>query len=106
MPLTRRYEPPHPSGEQSVFGMDFSAVVPAGVALASGTLRIFSNTQPPIAADADWTVEQPLYIRGRAMFQGLTGGIPGKDYMLQWSTTDSRNNIWYRTGLLLCAPTS
>jgi hypothetical protein len=105
MPLTRRYEPPHPGGETAAFGMDFSAVVPIGIALATGSLKLFTNTAPPVAADADWTPGQ-TYIRGRGLFQVMSGGVNGKDYLMQWTATDTRNNVWVRTALVLCAPTS
>jgi hypothetical protein len=105
MPLTRRYNPPQPAGSSATFGMDFSAVVPVGIGIASFILKIFTNTQPPVAADADWTTTTG-YIRGRAVFENLSGGVSGKDYLLQWTVTDSRSNVWIRTAALLCTSTA
>jgi hypothetical protein len=105
MPLTRRYNPPQPAGSSATFGMDFSQAVPAGIGLAAFTLKIFTNAQPPVAADADWTVATG-YIRGRAAFENLSGGVSGKDYLLQWTVTDSRANVWIRTAALLCTSTA
>jgi hypothetical protein len=85
--------------------MDFSAIVPIGIALSSFTMKIFTNTQPPVAADADWTVSNS-YIRGRSVFENLSGGVAGKDYLLQWTVTDSRANVWIRTAALLCSSTA
>lgn len=105
MALTRRYEPPHAAGERVSFGMDFSQVIPEGIGITTSSLAIFTNTQPPIAADADWSTGSS-YTRGRAAFQILSGGKDGVDYLLQWTVTDTRSNIWVRTALILCAATS
>jgi hypothetical protein len=105
MPLTRRYEPPHAVGETAAFGMDFSALVPAGIGLAAGSLKLFTNAAPPVAADADWTAGQ-TYIRGRSIFQLMSGGKAATDYQMQWTVTDSRNNVWVRTALVLCTATA
>jgi hypothetical protein len=105
MALTRRYEPPHPPTEAAAFGMDFSGIVPEGIGLSAGSLKIFTNTAPPVAADADWTFGT-TYIRGRSLFQNLLGGVNGKDYLMQWTATDTRNNVWVRTALILCSATS
>ena len=105
MAISRRYTPEHPSGEQCNFGLDYSAVVPPGVGLASGALEIFTNTVAPQPADADWTVG-PVVVRGRALYALLTGGLDGVDYQLRWVATDTNGNIWPRTVLVLCADTS
>jgi hypothetical protein len=105
MPLTRRYNPPQPAGASATFGMDFSQVVPIGIGLDSFSCKIFTNAQPPVAADADWTVSNS-YIRGRSVFENLSGGVSGKDYLLQWTATDTRNNVWVRTASLLCSATA
>lgn len=105
MPLTRRYGPPHPPGETAAFGMDFSTVIPWGVVIESQSLSLFTNTQPPVAADGDWS-KGAAYTRGRSVFVVLSGGVVGKDYIAEWTVTDSRSNIWVRSGLILCSPTS
>jgi hypothetical protein len=105
MPLSRRYTPEHPAGEACVFGLDFSAVIPPGVGIASGDLDIFTNTVPPNAADADWT-KGPVSVQGRVLYATLAGGLDGTDYMLTWTATDTAGNVWPRTGLILVAATS
>ena len=105
MPLTRRYFPSHPPGESASFVMDFSAIVPWGMVLVSGALAIFKNTNPPAVADADW-VKGTVLINGRALACQLAGGVGGADYLLQWTATDNRANIWVRAGAVLCTATS
>jgi hypothetical protein len=101
----KRYHPDHPSTELCYFGMDFSFVVPYGVGIASGALSIFTNANPPVAADADWTA-QPVEVQGRAIYALLTGGVTGTDYQLRFTATDSMGSVWPRTALILCAETS
>jgi hypothetical protein len=103
--LTARYRPEHPPSETASFGMDFSEILPPGMILVSATLAIFTNTVAPLPADADWS-KQPVYIRGRAVYAILAGGLAGSDYQLVWTATDNRGGIWNRTALVLCAPTS
>ena len=105
MPLTRRYTPEHPPGESCLFGLDYSFVIPPGVGISEGSLSIFTNVVPPVAADADWT-KGAVTIRGRAVYAQLSGGVEGKDYQLRWSCTDTAGNVWPRTTLVLCAQTS
>jgi hypothetical protein len=105
MPITRRYTPEHPPGESCNFGLDYSFVVPPGVGLASGSLSIFTNAVPPVAADADWT-KGPVTVLGRAIYANLGGGIEGKDYQLRWTAVDTEGNPWPRTTLVLVAQTS
>jgi hypothetical protein len=105
MPLSRRYTPEHPPGEQCNFGMDFSFVIPPGVGISSGGVHLYTNTVPPVAADTDWVIGA-VSVRGRAVYASLTGGVEGKDYQVRWSATDSDGNIWPRTALVLCAQTS
>ena len=40
MPLSRRYSPEHPPGEECAFGLDYSPLIPVGVGIATGTLSI------------------------------------------------------------------
>jgi hypothetical protein len=103
--LTRRYTPEHPPGESCKFGLDYSFVIPPGVAIAAGSLTIFTNTAAPVAADADWT-KGTVTIQGRTVYCQLGGGVEGKDYQLRWNATDSQGNTWPRTVLVLCAQTS
>jgi hypothetical protein len=127
MPLSRRYTPEKPPQEISLFGMDFSYVLPPGVGLIDGFLEIFTNANPPIYAIADFVVmtgnqeiQYNIYdpsnparrsvalgiIRGRAIYAGLTGGVDGTDYQLRWTVNDTAGNTWCRTGLVLVAQTS
>lgn len=105
MPLSRRYTPEHPPGENCSFGVDFSFVIPPGVGLVSGTLAILTNTAAPIDATADWTIGA-VTVRGRALYAMLTGGVAGTDYKLVWTANDTQGNVWPRTCLVLCAETS
>lgn len=103
--LTQRYRPPHPPGETCEFGMDFSAIIPVGIGIASGTLEIFLNVVPPTAADSDWTAG-PTQVRSRALYATLSGGVTGTDYMLRWAATDTEGNIWVRFALVLVTTTA
>ena len=105
MALTRRYQPPHPPDETCVFALDYGFILPRGVTLASCTLQIFTNTNPPQEASGDW-VQEAVGISGRAVYCGLTGGTAGVDYQLRWVATDTLGNTWPRTTLVLCADTS
>jgi hypothetical protein len=105
VPLSRRFTPEHPPGESCSFGIDFSFIIPPGVGISSGSLKIFTNTAAPVAADADFTVG-PVVVRGRAIYANLAGGVPGTDYQLIFTAVDSAGNQWPRTALVLCANTS
>jgi hypothetical protein len=105
MPISRRYSPEHPPGESCNFGLDYSFIVPPGVGISSGSLSIFTNTVPPVAADTDW-VKGVVTVRGRAIYANLSGGIEGKDYQLRWTAVDTEGNSFPRTTLVLCAQTS
>lgn len=105
MPLSRRYTPEHPPTESCMFGMNYDAVIPLGVGIASGRLDIFTNTVPPKAADADWS-KGAVMVRGRVLYATLGGGVDGTDYLLRWTATDTQGNTWPRTGLILVADTS
>jgi hypothetical protein len=105
MPLSRRFNPEHPPGEDCSFGIDFSFVIPPGVGIQSGTLAILTNTAAPIDATADWTIG-PVMVRGRALYAMLSGGVAGKDYQLKFTAVDTAGRTWPRTALVLCADTS
>lgn len=100
-----RYKPEHPPQESCSFGLDYSNVIPVGVGIESGTIRIFTNAATPVAADSDWTVG-PVSVTGRAIWANLSGGVLGTDYQLRWTATDTQGNVWPRTTLCLCADTS
>jgi hypothetical protein len=105
MPVTRRYYPEHPPGESCLFGLDFSAIIPVGVGVKSGTLSIATNVGNSQPADGDWEIG-PVLVRGRSIYANLTGGVLGIDYMLQWVATDTNGDVWPRVALILCAYTS
>jgi hypothetical protein len=105
MPLSRRYTPEHPPGESCNFGLDLSYILPPGVAVASGSLAIQTNTAAPVDATADWTIGA-VTVRGRAIYAMLSGGVAGTDYQLKWTALDTAGNTWPRTTLVLCADTS
>ena len=105
MPLSRRFSPEHPPGEDCAFGLDFSFVIPPGVGIQSGTLAILTNTAAPADASADWTIG-PVLVRGRALYAMLSGGVAGTDYQLKFTAFDMAGNKWPRVALVLCADTS
>jgi hypothetical protein len=106
MPLSRRYTPEHGPGDACSFGLDYSFVIPPGVGISAVTLKIYTNTTPMNDASADWTIVSGPSILGRAVYVLMTGGVSGTDYRLIWTATDTTNNTWRRTALLLCAETS
>lgn len=104
MPLSRRYTPEWAPGESAVIGMDYSFVIPPGVGIASGGLTVLTNTATP-AVSTDFTIG-PAQVSGRAIYCPLSGGVAGHDYQLAWDVQDTAGNIYPRTALMLCAPTS
>ena len=104
MPLSRRYSPEWAPGDTEVIGLDMSALIPCGVGISAVALAVQANTQPP-AASADFTVTAPQ-IAGRVVYATMSGGVAGRDYQLAWNVTDTDGNVFTRTALLLCAPTS
>lgn len=104
MPLSARYYPEKPPKETCNFGMDFSFIIPPGVAIESGTLTVWVNSANPVES-SDWTIGA-VVARGRALYAQLTGGLAGVDYQLRWTAVDSLGNVWPRTALVLCAETS
>jgi hypothetical protein len=105
MPLSRRYTPEHAPGESCSFGLDYSFIIPVGVGIASGAIAIRTNTAAPVDASGDWTIGA-VEVRGRAIYAILSGGVAGTDYQLVWTAVDTSGNVWPRTTLVLCAPTS
>ena len=105
MSLTRRYQPPHPPDETCVFALDFGALIPRGANITRASLDIFTNTNPPQEASADWTQDAVAW-EGRSVYCGLSGGTAGVDYRLVWTAVDSLGNTWPRTTLVLCSDTS
>jgi hypothetical protein len=105
MPLSRRYTPEHPPGEECNFGLDYSFILPPGVGLVRGSLEILTNTAAPVDASADWTIGAVM-VRGRALYAMLAGGVAGTDYQLKWTALDTAGRTWPRTALVLCADTS
>lgn len=104
MALSRRYQPSWPSAESGFIGMDFSDVVPPGVALLSATLSITTNTSPSLP-QTDF-IQQPAVTEARQAWCTITGGATGVDYQCRWTVLDSTQHTWIRTALLLCAETS
>ncbi|HEX8838527.1 MAG TPA: hypothetical protein VF748_16410 [Candidatus Acidoferrum sp.] len=105
MPLSRRYSPEVAPGESSLFGMDFSFVIPAGAEIASADVTVYRNMFEPTGASADWEIGD-VQIASRAVYARLSGGVEGVDYKLVWTVTDTDGNVYPRTALLLCAQTS
>jgi len=96
----------HPPDETHVFMMDFSLVIGRGISLAAPSLRFFTNTVPPVAADQDWTVYKTPSVLKRAIYATIGGGKDGTDYQLRWTVDDTQGNTWARTTLVLVARTS
>lgn len=105
MPLSRRYTPEHPPGENCSFGIDYSFILPVGVGIKSGTFQVQTNTAVPVDASADWEIGD-VTVRERAIYVNLSGGVAGTDYQLKFTATDTAGNVWPRTALVLCAETS
>lgn len=103
--VTLRYHPPHPPSESCYFGLDFSAIIPFGGGIKSGTLAIQTNTAVPADASSSWTIG-PVSVFGRTLLALLSGGVPGVDYRLTWTAFDAAGAIWPRTVLCLCGATS
>jgi hypothetical protein len=108
MPLSRRYSPELAPGETSVFGMDFSMVIPPGVGIARGVLFIYNAADGPAAGAADDVTAGAVTVQDRTLYATVTSvaGAAGIDYGLIWTATDTDGNVWPRTALVLCAPTS
>ena len=104
MPLSRRYTPEHPPGEQSNYGLDYSFIIPKGTGISTGSLAIWKNVVPPTLS-TDFTIG-PVSVRGRSVYASVTGGVEGTDYQFRWVATDTDGNKWPRTALQLCAQTS
>lgn len=104
MPVSRRYYPEHPPGENCIFGMSFEYVIPLGKGIAEATILVQTNTVPPVQS-TDWT-PGPIQVLGRVLYCRLEGGVAGTDYRIVWTATDTDGNVWPRVGLVLCADTS
>lgn len=105
MPLSRRYSPEKSPRENCLVGMDFSFVLPKGVGISSAGVEVWTNTPGDVQPTADISTG-PVYVRGRAVYSRMTGGIEGTDYQVRWTVTDTQGNTFERTGLMLCAQTS
>ena len=104
MAISDRYDPPHPPGESSTYALDYSAILPPGVGLTSGSLTIVINTNP-VEPQTAWTQGAVTAI-GRRLYCALSGGTEGTDYQFRWSGVDSLGNTWPRTCYVLCAQAS
>jgi hypothetical protein len=96
----------HPPDETAVFMMDFSLVIGRGIGLGSPALTFWTNTVPPVQADADWTVYKAPAVLKRQIYATLGGGLDGSDYQLRWTVADTQGNSWARTTLCLVARTT
>lgn len=103
MAVTRRYHS-WPPGEAAYVGMDFSDLLPPGTALATGQVTIVINSNPT-QPQTDFTIS-PVQLQNRQAWAQLQGGNAGTDYQVRWTVGDSRQNVWNRTALLLCAESS
>lgn len=108
MALTRRYSPEMAPNEGSMFGMDFSAIIPPGVGISLGQCAAWRNAFPRVPAPLNELVVGNVQIVGRTLiaFIEAFGPAQGNDYQLEWTAFDTQGNVWPRTGLLLVSPTS
>lgn len=108
MPLSRRYTPEMAPNEKQVFGMDYSYVIPPGVGIESGTLEIFTNVAVPAEVPLSEIAVSDVAVQGRVVYATveILTDLAGTDLQLVWTAVDTQGNIWQRTALLLCAPTS
>jgi hypothetical protein len=88
--------------------MDFSALIPPGVGIVRGTLQILTNTAVPaptdlVAVDPTGVLVQDRVLYARVRVSSAAGG---QDFQLLWTADDTDENVWPRTALALCAPTS
>lgn len=104
MPISRRYIPEHPPGDQATYGMSYDVVFPRCVGITSGTLAIFTNVANPIPS-TDFSIGT-VQVQGRALYASLVGGVSGTDYQLRWTANGTDGSIATRTALVLCAQTS
>jgi hypothetical protein len=103
MALSLRF-PTKPAAQSSNFAIDFANLIPPGQAIASATVAAVTNTNPTAPAP-EVTLGTPTHY-GRRVFCTVSGGTAGTDYQLTFTATDTLNNIWPRTALMLCAATS
>ena len=103
MPLSRRYTPELAPGETSVFGMDFSYVIPPGVGITEGDLLITR-----LGGEATSVTAGPVSVHDRTLYATVTADAlaDGHDFQLRWTAIDSEGNVWPRTALVLVAATS
>ena len=106
MPLSRRYSPELAPNEGSLFGMDFSAILPPGVGIALGQCAAFTNTVPPQATTLLTVGDVSIVGRTLVAFIEASPQASGVDFQISWIAFDTQDNVWPRVGLVLCAPTS
>jgi hypothetical protein len=109
--LSRRYTPSHAPGDQMIYAMDFSLVIPRGTGLTAASVQVWRNTVAPVLASSttagteDWTTGAVSWW-DRIAYAELSGGVDGSDYQVRWSATDTNGNLWTRTALVLCSESS
>jgi len=106
MAISRRYSSVAPA-DVAWFGMDFSHILPNGVAIQTATLQILTNTNPP-NTQSDWQVTTPIIKRRQAWSKCTAGATPNQatDFQLVWTVIDNHNQIYHRTALVRCEATS
>lgn len=120
--FTARYKPSKHPEEISLFGMDFSKVIPPGVGIFNDfndpdTLPgviLYTNTVPPVVVaplpggggEIDFGGGGVIYVIGRAVYVSIKGGVAGTDYIVEWYVTDTNGWVHVRDALMLCADTS
>lgn len=106
MPLSRRYSPELAPNEGSLFGMDFSFVIPPGVGIDFGQCGAWENTNPPVPTTLLTVGDVQVIGRTLIAFIESSGGAEGIDFQIRWIAFDSEGGVWPRTALVLCAQTS
>lgn len=110
MPLSRRYSPELAPSEGSLFGMDYSNVIPPGVGIDIGQCSAWENVNPPVPTTLLTVGEVQIVGRTLIAFIEATGNAgqspEGIDFQIRWIAFDSEGGVWPRTALVLCAQTS
>lgn len=104
MAVSQRYQPSHAPDQSAVYAVDFSNMLPPGVGLSQPGVQIQTNTTPPGVALGITTSGGGF--KGRQVWITISGGVAGTDYVITWTVSDTQQNSWVISVLLLCARTS
>jgi hypothetical protein len=105
----RRYYPSHAT-EKTMYGIDFSTLLPLGVGITDAWVTVYKNLNPWVwVNDTYGTTSTPdelavsdLLIRGRRVYVAVWNGVPGTDYVILWNISDTLTNDWQQATYVLC----